>query len=702
MPRSPVRPRSRLAHFFSGLAAFVLLVVLIGGLPLALLRFGGNPLPHHVPSWDTIRDALLRRDVSGTLFIRALDVVGWAAWAGFALSVLVEMGARLRGRRTVRLPGLGLQQRWAAGLLASVALMMSSPAVANAAPLSAHLAKPAAVAMVVAAPRELPAGSVTTAGHTLPAARSLPLTYEVHRGDYLGTVAERFGSDFGDARQLARDNNITNPNHIEAGWRITLPAGAVDSGAGAHAGGSVVDRPDQPVVTGPSTDAHQPTGRTTTGKDTTGKDTTGKTTTGKTTTGKDTTGTDAVGVHHPVPAGSSDGAGPLLVEMLEASGTLAAVVTLALIGIRRREQLQRRFVRHISASGTNGKPPRLMAATRADDIVRLDTALRVLAEKVEDWPVEHIPQIAGVWLDQGTATLLLAEDCGLAPMPFVDDPNGWALPANAALRGVDDQLAPLPALCTVGGRTEQHVLLDLEYLRVLSVGGDEAEALNLLRFITVELCHNVWSDDVRVSLAGFGAAEAGLVAIDPDRIRTQSSIAAAIDRFGRRLARAVDAWDESWTPEVLLLANPTSADREVLLALEHDLMSAPGVGMSLVVAPSAEPIGRYHVDVTGAGDLHIGFLGDAIVPAASLPENLLPEVAKLLAAARASGITGPLDLARAASRGTLESSEGTGRTVKLAGQHRHDGKSERRSFRTELIDLTKPRHVRPAQFGWNS
>ena len=70
-------------------------------------------------------------------------------------------------------------------------------------------------------------------------------------------------------------------------------------------------------------------------------------------------------------------------------------------------------------------------------------------------------------------------------------------------------------MCTVGGRANQHLLLDIEYLRVLGIGGDPVEAVNLLRFIAVELSHNIWSDDVRVVLAGFGDESRALAAIDP-------------------------------------------------------------------------------------------------------------------------------------------------------------------------------------------
>ena len=92
-------------------------------------------------------------------------------------------------------------------------------------------------------------------------------------------------------------------------------------------------------------------------------------------------------------------------EMLAASGTLAAVVSLAVVVMRRRDQIGQRLGRTSVMPATGGGALRLMLPTRVEDVVRLDTALRVLSDRVADWPVEAIPQVAGVWLDHASATL---------------------------------------------------------------------------------------------------------------------------------------------------------------------------------------------------------------------------------------------------------------------------------------------------------
>ena len=125
----------------------------------------------------------------------------------------------------------------------------------------------------------------------------------------------------------------------------------------------------------------------------------------------------------------------------------------------------------------------------------------------------------------------------------------------------------------------------------------------------------------------------------------------------------------------MLIANPPEHVAAALIALERDLMRAPGLGMAVVVAPTPADFtaGRYQVEVTDDGQLHVGFLGDAVMPAASLPALLVPEVADLLDKARAAGDTSPLDLARAASRaaaraGAAEPGGGAGGTASPAAR----------------------------------
>ena len=351
-----------------------------------------------------------------------------------------------------------------------------------------------------------------------------PLTYEVHRGDYLGAIAERFEGDFGAYTQIAHDNHIKNPDVIHPGRILTLPGDAVDLGSMPHASGAVMSGSTATDNT-PAAGSGGGPAQTKGGSHSTVKHSVHRVVhTLPSPTQPPTAPTAVTPTHQPTEAPrpthvashapapvpnthtvtphtpghtqkpidqkasvpSAPNSSAFFSDVLEASGTLAAVISLSLFAVQKRELLQRRFVKR-AGPASGGAVPRLMVPTRQQDVIRLDASLRALAAIVDGWPVERIPQIAGVWMDYATMTLLLADDCGSAPDPFIDDPNGWQLPLGAELPAFDTQLAPLPTMCTVGGRANQHLLLDIEYLRVLGIGGDAVGAVNLLRFIAVEL-----------------------------------------------------------------------------------------------------------------------------------------------------------------------------------------------------------------------
>lgn len=271
MPTSGGSVVRRTGRILTGIGALAVLLVLLVGAPIALLAFAGNPLPDHLPTIGEVGTALTSRD-DGQLFLRALAVAGWFGWATFAFSVLVELGAQTLRRPAPRLPGMGRQQKAAAALVGSVALILvASPAAASAAAIYGPPAYAGSGTPTVAS-LAAPARAGATPDTAAPLARSGPLglagtevaapsgsaangeaapVYRVARGDYLGEVAERYLDEFGDYRQLAKLNKLDDPDRIRPGQLLRLPSEAADQGAREHASGRLVGRPAAPKPPAP-------------------------------------------------------------------------------------------------------------------------------------------------------------------------------------------------------------------------------------------------------------------------------------------------------------------------------------------------------------------------------------------------------------------------------------------------------------------
>lgn len=242
-----------------GLGAGLVLAVLLAGVPAGLWVMTGTPVPEQLPSLDQVRDALLRPDLDGSLFLTALTYVAWAGWATFAVSVLMAIPAAVRGRPPIRVPGLRLQQRAATGLVAMVVVAVGvGPSMANAGSVAAAATAGSPV-VAAAGPAtddtsqdEEPEGA-GAAAETTPAAAAAG-GYTVRRGDSLWRIA---GQQLGDpamwpelaeanygVRQPGSRGGLDRTHVIQPGWVLTLPAITDDADDGPAAGGHVVERGD--------------------------------------------------------------------------------------------------------------------------------------------------------------------------------------------------------------------------------------------------------------------------------------------------------------------------------------------------------------------------------------------------------------------------------------------------------------------------
>ncbi|MEH0820943.1 MULTISPECIES: LysM peptidoglycan-binding domain-containing protein [unclassified Micromonospora] len=260
----------RTGQLLTGFGSLVVLVALLVGAPVALLAFAGNPLPDHLPTLSEVGTALTSRD-DGRLFLRALAVLGWFGWATFAFSVLVELAAQATRRPAPRLPGMSRQQRAAAALVGSVALIIAASPAASAAaamsyPATTATGHPATAAAalppttgVFAAPHVGSTGAVPEgAGAEAVRSQPAPPVYRVAKGDYLGEVAERYLDDFDHYREVARLNRLQDADRIRPGQLIKLPARAEDDGARKHATGRLVAGPSTPRKPSPHPPAASP------------------------------------------------------------------------------------------------------------------------------------------------------------------------------------------------------------------------------------------------------------------------------------------------------------------------------------------------------------------------------------------------------------------------------------------------------------
>lgn len=236
-------------------AAAVALAGLLAGIPATLWLFGARP-PSALPTWQELQMLLTTPD-TGAVFLGLLTVVGWLAWAAFAVAVAGEVRGLRLGRPARRVRGLGMFQRLAAVLLGALVLVSVSPSLSAATPSGGADSGPHPAA-TMAAQQEYVPGSDDDEPDELDHQdeadeQGAAPTYVVQPGDSLWSVAERVLGDGAQWSQIAELNyDRTQPDGmsldrqdrwLHPGWVLQLPAEAAqDQQAGiapapaAHAG----------------------------------------------------------------------------------------------------------------------------------------------------------------------------------------------------------------------------------------------------------------------------------------------------------------------------------------------------------------------------------------------------------------------------------------------------------------------------------
>ncbi|HMC38459.1 MAG TPA: LysM peptidoglycan-binding domain-containing protein, partial [Acidimicrobiales bacterium] len=235
----------------TGAAALLLLSALAAGIPWALARFVGWPLPHRLPTWIQFTTALSQHGIPDDTLIKALTCVVWIAWAVLVMSLAVEGSAVIRGGTARRVSIAGPLQPAVGQLLAAIAIaaLSLSPRTnpTPTRPLAASipaLRPPVPAAALAAA--NLASSPLATGGQTPSAATSpsdpAARTYEVQRNDTLWGIAERQLGDPMRWRDIYNLNHgrpqpdgatLTDPHWIHQGWTLLLPAAPTSTPAAA-------------------------------------------------------------------------------------------------------------------------------------------------------------------------------------------------------------------------------------------------------------------------------------------------------------------------------------------------------------------------------------------------------------------------------------------------------------------------------------
>lgn len=220
---------------------------LLGGVPFGLARFIGWPLPRH-PTWHGLQQFLVS-PLTDDAIIKGLACVAWLLWALFALSVLIEVAAAIRGQPAPRLPVIAPVQAFAAALVgATVLAALPAP---QSGPQTFTLEHALAAHTVATAPPRPgqpgpspPAGTTpadtldvrTTSSNTARVTSApRPRVYRVVKGDDLWDLAARFLGDAERWHEIYDLNagkpqpdglELTDPNYIQAGWVLLIPPGS--------------------------------------------------------------------------------------------------------------------------------------------------------------------------------------------------------------------------------------------------------------------------------------------------------------------------------------------------------------------------------------------------------------------------------------------------------------------------------------------
>lgn len=629
--------RPRFGQRLLGLAATLLIALLVAGIPVLLIAIGATPWHTDLAELRT----LLSSPDDGTLAMNGLAGVAWVAWLVVAASVLLEVVAQVRGLPTPVLPGLGGPQR-ALGHLVTVAALLfvatptlvgAFPAPPAAAVATAPVHVPLRWADAEAAPLLSNASPVPLETDTPKAGRAT-IDYTVKRGDSLWKIADRLlgdGTRFPEIVNLNRHVLNGQPDFITAGTVLLVPdespseqpdtAGPAAGGAdeyvvkpgdtlSAIAHDELGDPRAYPELFEASHDTVQPDGNRLTDPDlirpgwtitvpdhaepgrearpdvTEPEQPPAAVPSPATTPPQIDTATPQAEPATTSTAGTPDEAtsvspGWLLPGLTGGGAVLAALVLLAVRAHRNTQLRYRRPGQRIEPPPVKLRPVEKTAfvtgASLAAPVETLGHALLLLAGACQDED-RPLPGLVTAKLGKSVVSLLLADDADL-PFPWTGEGREWSLDLTEPVDERRDVVAPFPLLVTVGQDTSGDLwLVNLEHLGVITLAGDSAHASALARHIAAELALNPWSVLVKVTLIGLGEE---LTNIDAGRLTYDQTGTHVIDAITGDLGEASEnGWDDPDPFRVVITAEDGIGELASLLSASISRLGAAVVSLA--------------------------------------------------------------------------------------------------------------------------
>ncbi|MBA3019657.1 BTAD domain-containing putative transcriptional regulator [Propionicimonas sp.] len=624
-----------------GLSSLLGLLVVIAGVPAALLLVGFNPARAGIVSWPDLWVRLSMPD-DGTLISALLTVVAWVAWAYLAAAILVEIVAAVRRTPAPRIPGMQLGQAAARQMVAGAAvLFMAAPMLGS-------------ITSAAAAPITPPPAAGASHAPTAPvvkdkAAPAHVKKITVHKGDTLSELAEKHLGDAHKWPQIYKAStdirqpggeSLQDPDMIDIGWTLEVPQKATGGGEHKHGDQPATQAPTDsaPVETPPATAPVQQ----------------------QAPAPQEAPAAPA----ESAPAQSQSPATPTVDASVEADpvplwaigagvGTVVAAGVISLLTYRRRRQLRawrpglRIPMPDPAAAATEQQ---LRAAAAPLSLAIVDTALRALSRDLAADDTA-LPTIHAARLSADRFELFLTDAADMpAPWRGTADGTVWMLDGVDAEDMPGEDLseipAPYPSLVTIG-EDEEHsnVLVDLENLGSLGIVGDTEATREALAALAIELAVSPWADDLTVTVVGAFAELEG--ALQTGRVRYLPTVELAIaDLEGRTTADhqaladagADDVADarlcrvapSTWSPEIVIIAGDlTARHRNLLTGLVEDV---PRVAIAAVTGAGIEPLGEWALQLHPDRSATLQPVGLRLTPQL-IPATAYTEMLNLVAAA---------------------------------------------------------------------